>query len=71
MPSVVANAYSPAERKAALEAHAAEVPITDHGLIPVFRIPRPARQSPATRAPPRPNPRFARGQGADGGQDVR
>jgi site-specific DNA recombinase len=30
---------TPAERKAAIEALVAEVHITDHGLIPVFRIP--------------------------------
>ena len=32
---------TPAERKAAIEALVAEVRITDHGLIPVFRIPSP------------------------------
>jgi site-specific DNA recombinase len=35
---------TPAERKAAIEALVAEVRITDHGLIPVFRIPS-TRQS--------------------------
>jgi hypothetical protein len=30
---------TPAKRKAAIEALVAEVRITDHGLIPVFRIP--------------------------------
>ena len=34
---------TPAERKAVIEALVAEVRITDHGLIPVFRIPSPRR----------------------------
>jgi site-specific DNA recombinase len=37
---------TPAERKAAIEALVAEVRITDHGLIPVFRIPSPRQSVP-------------------------
>jgi site-specific DNA recombinase len=47
---------TPSERRAAIEALVAEVCITDHGLIPVFRIPSPTRQSPATRTPPTTEP---------------
>jgi site-specific DNA recombinase len=48
---------TPAERKAAIETLVAEVRITDHGLIPVFRIPSPRPPEPrdtnaATTEPP-------------------
>jgi site-specific DNA recombinase len=37
---------TPAERKAAIETLVAEVRITDHGLVPVFRIPSPRPPDP-------------------------
>jgi site-specific DNA recombinase len=39
-----------AERKAAIKALVAEIRITDEGLIPVFRIPRPRTPSSAVTA---------------------
>ena len=46
---------TPAERKAAIEALVAEVRVTGHGLIPVFRIPSSRPPAPRDTTPPRHN----------------
>ena len=66
---------TPAERKAAIEALVSEVRITEEGVIPVFRVPGPARRFPAvTASPPSPQPiRFAQwcGQSVSGAPGAR
>ena len=55
----VTAAGTPAERKTAIEALIAEIRITEQGVIPVFKIPRPEHPPPAATPTARLRTRFA------------